>query len=125
MMTLAYLRLLIHLAIYLKRFSESSLDFASGIWIQVPLASSEHPSQSLHKHRVTRQEKVWGSFWGHGTLFLESIFSKVAVCLESVSWCCSYFLTFLREQPQWPRPPPPKSIPVLDGEFSGSDIASP
>lgn len=45
-----------------------------------------------------------GLFLGSVTLCLESTFSKLAICLEPVSWYSSCFLTFLKEQP-WSSPP--------------------
>ena len=102
-MTLAHLHPLIHLTALLQRFSETSSGPMMGTWILAAQASREHPSQTPHRHRVTRRISV-GLFLGSVTLCLESTFSKLAICLEPVSWYSSCFLTFLKEQP-WSSPP--------------------
>ena len=55
-MALAHLHPLIRPTALLQRLSETSSGPALGTWIPGARASREHPSRSLHRHRVTKQE---------------------------------------------------------------------
>ena len=117
----------IHFTVYLKMFSESNVRFRTRNSGSASASMLRHPSPGTPLLEQAPNQVTagmpgvsagvsLGAFLGHVASF------EVAICLGTVSWCCSCFLGFLKEQPQ-SHTHPPASFPLWVN-FLGLDTPS-